>query len=193
MLLISRGHNSTKMGAGERPKRETKPRHMDDFACNSSMPGVYVESLKKKKERKRAEIRQNPEILYCDKGEAGWDPYDPNHVGQTYDMQFHTDRLSAWKEAVSKDLKDRHDRGELSHEPELISVKRNPQVRVKSNDGSKWSVTVKLYNSGTVLVQGKDYIEWCKYNFPFIKAALDLQPELRRINPSKVTMEVEMS
>ena len=54
----------------------------------------------------------------------------------------------------------------------MADKNHDPQIKVKGLK-NKNLVTVKIYDNGTVLIQGSDFLTFCRHDFPIILAKLD--------------------
>ena len=141
----------------ERPRRTRKCNMNSDFLYNDNdIPAATTTSNRKAvRVKKQSDMKQNEEVLFFDFGvcySAGRESVETDPV----DIQFYTSHQSKWTRVL-----DNH----FEHE----GLK---QVQIKSDLGIQYktdNVSVYVYKTGIVLIQGKECLQWCDDNYQSLK------------------------
>ena len=157
-------------------KRKEDPLFIYD-SSQSSQPAVKKLSKATLKKKKQKEMRRLPEVLIYDNGDDSWSTTPGGH-----NAQFYTEKQREWREAILEDLHRKFRDGLVNTVPELVDTEEHPQVRLKSEDDNSWKVTVKFFETtGVVVIQGKDYQDWCINTFPTLKSKMTCPLTVTRI------------
>jgi hypothetical protein len=132
-------------------------------------------------------MKEAPEVLFGDFGESGFDRFSNRRQkpGPVFDIQFHTNRPKAWIEHCMRELETQFRTGKLQQAPEkkvegsghrIVVLEELDQVgdTTDTNPGN-CRLSVYIYDNGTVLIQGSQFVDWCEQEFHVIKAMLDAQ------------------
>ena len=88
--------------------------------------------------QKQREMKQDPDALFCDLG-GDWTKLDAltgnNH--QVKDMQFFTEDLIGWRNAILEDLEEAYSKQEIQAKPKLVDEDVFLQMKVKETAGGK--------------------------------------------------------
>jgi hypothetical protein len=153
-----------------------------DYVYDTPVQLACIASVKNDKKRikrlKQREMKANPETLYVDYGE-GYGMYgqsiDSNQSAdlQILDVQFYTSRPSAWVRASMSHLQDQYARGEVPSPPEMVKQGVGNQIKIKQTDSFVNFITIFIYNSGTVLIQGASFESWCNTEFVKVLSSIN--------------------
>ena len=171
--------------ASDRPQRQIrKSTQNTDYLY--SFPPVNAKQRKNEQHKKNRKKRLNQEVIHWDlrlkfpdvdqldgspSSSAMWAGDDEPH-----DAQFITSRLPAWKRL----LKLEYPSG-LWEEKERVT-----QLKIKGY------VSIMLYSSGKVMVQGPKFKEWAEGEFPRLKEMLDggLSPKNQELSQARALTPV---
>ena len=164
-----------------RPKRTAKQKADPDYVYNVPMEKMTKKALKAKKQ---STMKAMKEEIFCDFGNS-WkklseldhptgdmeDRYSDNDV---IDEQFYTHRPKEWEKAITCHLQLKFSNGEIPNAPETVDKNNDPQIKVKG-DRNKNILAIKIYENGTVLIQGTDFLPFCRNDFRLIFNQLEMR------------------
>ena len=124
------------------------------------------------KKRKQREMKQQAEVVFYDQGDDTW-----SKKAGGVDGQFYTERRNIWLRLIFEDLQEKYKEGKINAQPEIVDTAEYPQIKLKKNEDSEtWRVTIKFFPTGFVVVQGKNFRDWCVDTFPILKGKTDSDP-----------------
>ena len=166
-----------------RPARNARKSHDPDFVYEEgSIEQVGCDSIPNKKairKKKKQTIKKCPEILFADCGDGGFQKLSDVDTMQTnvFDVQFYTNRQKEWVKHCRLELMRQYTNGQIPQAPALSEEGGGHRISVsESTDGedpAPCRLSIFHYDNGTVMVQGAEFLQWCKIDFPRIKSNID--------------------
>ena len=103
-------------------------------------------------------------------------PQGEDHIGYSIkdvlDAQFYTDRSKQWYTKTLGYFQAKYDRKEIENAPVVADKTGDPQVKVKGKSNRNL-IAIKCFKNGTVLLQGSEFMPFCKFGFQEILQQLN--------------------
>ena len=126
------------------------------------------------RKQKQNEMKKNPETLTLDYGDCYKVMYDEhlndNVLNGCTDAQFYTGRPEQWKKTLKYFFNKQCERGVWNGKPEFGCNSTGWFVKVyESKEDCISLVSVTVYETGIIMLQGKNFKDWCKNHFCTVK------------------------
>ena len=156
--------------------KEAKTRDVD--IMYSPDPTTTTRTKTRKKHRKNtAEMKKQPEHVYFD---YKYENLDGSGIlaleGEPTNAKFYTERPVLWKNALLKHHMSLYQQDKHSRMPRFRPSENGDQLLVKGNysdNTEEFLVTVFVYKTGVVLVQGRDFVQWIETDFKNVRALVE--------------------
>ena len=166
-------NNSPPEGPERRSHRQSIRTRLTDFIYTPKGNSALIK--RKAKAAKRKEMKANEEILYADYGD-NYSKFETAPSELTpIDLQFYTPRAEDWVRIAMDYLGQQFKQDNIPDTPTLTTKSNGKQIKVRHphQEENTHYVTIFVYNTGTVLIQGAECVEWCRANFSVLKKTLD--------------------
>ena len=128
---------------------------------------------RKYNKKQRQLMKENPETVIYD---YKYDCHDDSEVYTLDDnpcnAKFFTDRPADWLRGSITYYSGLYDKDQLKHKPQVKTTRRGQQVRICGENEQECQISMFLYNTGIVMIQGCDCDEWEHRDMPQIKTLL---------------------
>ena len=164
-----------------RPKRTVRTKMDTNFVYPSTKPKTSISTKRQLKQAKQSEMKLRPDVPFCDLPGEEWKLLEDTSQSEAIcDIQFFTKNLNHWKRELHEHFNLKVISGELKDEPTWVDRREYPQLIVKGPDG-KQEMTFKFFDTGIVLVQGKNFEHFCRHELAIVRDRIKVKMEAEKV------------
>ena len=132
--------------------------------------------IRKRQRKDTAAMKKQPEHVFID---YKYEDLNGSGIlaldGEPTNAKFYTDKPVLWKNSLLEYHMNLYQQDIHSQMPSFRPSEHGDQLVVKGNytDEREFLVTVFVYKTGVVLIQGKDFITWVDNDLPIIRALVE--------------------